>query len=38
MTYVGIDVSKLTFVVVYSSAKASKTKTLKNTTKVFMSL
>lgn len=33
MTYVGIDVSKLTFVVAYSSAKASKTKTFKNTTK-----
>ena len=25
MTYVGIDVSKLTFVVAYSSAKSSKT-------------
>ena len=31
MTYVGIDVSKLTFVVAYSSAKTSKTKTFKNT-------
>ena len=28
MTYVGIDVSKATFVVAYSSAKAGKTKTL----------
>lgn len=33
MTYVGIDVSKLTFVVAYSSAKSSKTKTFKNTAK-----
>ena len=33
MTYVGIDVSKLTFVVAYSSAKTSKTKTFKNTAK-----
>ena len=33
MTYVGIDVSKATFVVAYSSAKSSKTKTFKNTTK-----
>lgn len=33
MTYVGIDVSKATFVVAYSSAKAGKTKTFKNTTK-----
>ena len=33
MTYVGIDVSKATFVVAYSSAKNSKTKTFKNTTK-----
>ena len=34
MTYVGIDVSKATFVVAYSSAKTSKTKTLfKNTVK-----
>ena len=32
MTYVGIDVSKATFVVAYSSAKNSKTKTFKNTT------
>lgn len=31
MTYVGIDVSKATFVVVYSSAKSSKTRTFKNT-------
>ena len=30
MTYVGIDVSKATFVVAYSSAKTSKTKTFKN--------
>ena len=33
ITYVGIDVSKATFVVAYSSAKAGKTKTFKNTTK-----
>ena len=33
MTYVGIDVSKATFVVAYSSAKNSKTRTFKNTTK-----
>ena len=33
MTYDGIDVSKATFVVAYSSAKAGKTKTFKNTTK-----
>ena len=33
MTYVRIDVSKATFVVAYSSAKAGKTKTFKNTTK-----
>lgn len=33
MIYVGIDVSKLTFVVAYSSAKSSKTKTFKNTAK-----
>lgn len=33
MTYVGIDVSKTTFVVAYSSDKASKTKTFKNTVK-----
>ncbi len=33
MTYIGIDVSKNTFVVAYSSEKASKTKTFKNTTK-----
>ena len=33
MTYVGIDVSKATFVVAYSSAKTSKTKTFKNTVK-----
>lgn len=32
MTYVGIDVSKATFVVAYSSAKSSETKTFKNTT------
>ena len=33
MTYVGIDVSKTTFVVAYSSDKASKTKTFRNTVK-----
>ena len=33
MTYVGIDVSKATFVVAYSSAKGSETKTFKNTVK-----
>ena len=33
MTYVGIDVSKATFVVAYSSAKTSKTRTFKNTVK-----
>ena len=33
MTYVGIDVSKATFVVAYSSAKTGKTKTFKNTVK-----
>ena len=33
MTYVGIDVSKATFVVAYSSAKGSKTRTFKNATK-----
>jgi len=33
MTYVGIDVSKATFVVAYSSQKSSKTKSFKNTTK-----
>lgn len=33
MVYVGIDVSKSTFVVAYSSAKTSKTATFKNTTK-----
>lgn len=33
MTYIGIDVSKDTFVVAYSSDKNSKTKTFKNTTK-----
>lgn len=32
MTYVGIDVSKATFVVAYSSKKNSSTKTFKNTT------
>ena len=31
MTYVGIDVSKATFVVAYSSAKTERTKTFKNT-------
>ena len=31
MTYIGIDVSKATFVVAYSSAKDSKTKTYANT-------
>ena len=33
MTYVGIDVSKATFVVAYSSEKNSRTRTFKNTTK-----
>ena len=33
MTYVGIDVSKATFVVAYSSAKTSRTRTFKNTVK-----
>lgn len=33
MNYVGIDVSKATFVVAYSSAKGSETKTFKNTIK-----
>ena len=33
MTYIGIDVSKDTFVVAYSSDKNSKTKTFKNSTK-----
>ena len=33
MTYVGIDVSKATFTVAYSSDKKSKTRTFKNTTK-----
>ncbi|GAB6981771.1 IS110 family transposase [Prevotella dentasini] len=33
MTYIGIDVSKDTFVVAYSPEKASKTRTFKNTTK-----
>ena len=33
MIYIGIDVSKDTFVVAYSSEKGSKTKTFKNTTK-----
>ena len=33
MTYVGIDVSKATFVAAYSSAKTSRTKTFKNTVK-----
>ena len=31
MTYVGIDVSKATFVAAYSSAKTSRTRTFKNT-------
>ena len=31
MTYVGIDVSKATFVVAYSSARTGRTKTFKNT-------
>ena len=31
MTYVGIDVSKVTFVVAYSSVKTNKTRTFKNT-------
>ena len=38
MTYVGIDVSKATFVVAYSSAKGSETKTFKNTVKVTIAL
>ena len=33
MTYVGIDVSKATFVVAYSSAKGSRTNSFKNTVK-----
>ena len=33
MTYVGIDVSKATFVVAYSSAKTGRAKTFKNTVK-----
>ena len=33
MTYVGIDVSKDTFTIAYSSDKNSKTKTFKNTIK-----
>ena len=33
MNYVGIDVSKATFIVAYSSAKGSETKTFENTTK-----
>ena len=33
MTYVGIDVSKATFVVAYSSAKGSRTNSFKNTAK-----
>lgn len=33
MTYVGIDVSKATFVIAYSSVKTNKTRTLKNTVK-----
>lgn len=33
MTYVGIDVSKATFVVAYSSVKTNKTRTFKNTVK-----
>ena len=33
MTYIGIDISKDTFVVAYSPNKNSKTKTFKNTTK-----
>lgn len=33
MTHVGIDVSKATFTVAYSSAKTGKTKTVKNTVK-----
>ena len=33
MTYVGIDVSKATFVVAYSSAKTGRTRTFKNTVK-----
>ncbi|WP_462361905.1 IS110 family transposase [Parabacteroides johnsonii] len=33
MTYIGIDVSKATFVVAYSSTKGSKTKSFKNTAK-----
>lgn len=37
MTYVGIDVSKATFVVAYSSAKSSKTKHSRTPQKVFTS-
>ncbi len=33
MTYVGIDIGKVTLVVAYSSAKTGKTKTFKNTVK-----
>lgn len=33
MTYVGIDVSKATFVIAYSSVKTNKTRTFKNTVK-----
>jgi len=33
MTYIGIDVSKDSFVVAYSPDKNSKTKTFKNTTR-----
>ncbi len=33
MTYIGIDVSKATFVVSYSSARTGRTKTFKNTVK-----
>ena len=33
MIYVGIDVSKATFVVAYSPEKNSRTRTFKNTTK-----
>ena len=33
MTYIGIDISKDTFVVAYSPDKNSKTKIFKNTTK-----
>ena len=33
MIYIGIDVSKATFVIAYSSVKTNKTRTFKNTVK-----